>query len=356
MLRYIKSIIPLRWKREALRAVSPFRPPADFPDDRPRLIIALAADYGNLGDVALTRALVRFADHHLPSHRPYLLCAGRVFRDLRGVARATDQDDVVAIVGGGNMGDIYPDLEEARCLTARVFKRQRVVSFPQSVEFSDTRAGRCALTRSRLAYESHPRLEIFAREAESHRRMRSMFPNCRVSLVPDTVLSLDPPPIGARDIPLLVCFRQDLESGISERRRSAILSTLCADWPGLVMTDTTVPGARLDFPAYDRLLDEKIEMFARARCVVTDRLHGLIFSFITRTPCVVLENSNHKIRSTVETWLSGSAGLRLLSDPEAPEVVKAVRETLAAQPRQVDFTAAFAPLVSSLRKCSPSNS
>ena len=51
------TLVPVRWKREALRLVSPFGPPADFPADRPRLIIALAADYGNLGDVALTRAL-----------------------------------------------------------------------------------------------------------------------------------------------------------------------------------------------------------------------------------------------------------------------------------------------------------
>src|ERR1700704_4561743 len=119
MLRYFKSLVPLRWKREAKRVISPFRPPADFPADRPRLIIALAADYANLGDVALTRALIRFAGQYLPSHQPYMLFAGRIFRDLRGVASAANNDDVVAIVGGGNMGDRYADLEEARCHVVR---------------------------------------------------------------------------------------------------------------------------------------------------------------------------------------------------------------------------------------------
>jgi pyruvyl transferase EpsI len=315
--------------------------------------VALAADYANLGDVALTRALIHFAGQQLPLHRPYLLCAGHVFHDLRGGARAADKEDVVAIVGGGNMGDIYSDLEEARCLIVRAFKRQRIVSFPQSVEFSDTPAGRRALTRSRLAYESHPRLEIFAREAESHRRMRSIFPNCRVSLAPDTVLSLDPPAIGSRDIPLLVCLRQDLESGISAQLRSNILRALFAGWPSAVTTDTIVPGPRLDFQAYDGLLDEKIKTFARARCVVTDRLHGLIFSFITGTPCVILENNNHKIRSTVETWLGGSATVRLLRNPDAQDVIKALHEVQVAQPPQRDFTSALAPLASSLRESSP---
>src|SRR5580692_7759595 len=129
MLRYINSVIPIRWKREAKRAISPLRPPADFPADTPRLIVALAADYANLGDVALTRALVRFAGQHFPSHQPYLLFAGRIFRDLRGVASAADNDDVVSIVGGGNMGDRYSDLEEARCHVVKAFRRNRIISF-----------------------------------------------------------------------------------------------------------------------------------------------------------------------------------------------------------------------------------
>jgi hypothetical protein len=49
--------VPVRWKREALRLGSPFRPPIDFHPQAPRLSVALAADYANLGDVALTRAL-----------------------------------------------------------------------------------------------------------------------------------------------------------------------------------------------------------------------------------------------------------------------------------------------------------
>jgi pyruvyl transferase EpsI len=348
MLRYIKSVIPLRWKREAKRVISPFRPPADFPADRPRLIIALAADYANLGDVSLTRALVRFAGQHLPSHQPYMLFAGRIFRDLRGVASAADNDDVVAIVGGGNMGDRYSDLEEARCHVVRAFPHNRVVSFPQSFDFSDTVAGRRALALSRTAYASHPRLQLFARESESLRRMRAAFPSCQVDLAPDTVLSLDLAPSAPRTLSLLVCLRQDAESSLQVDRRAAIVDALRNFASGALVTDTTVPGPRLSFPEYEQHLDRLWGDFARAKCVVTDRLHGFIFSVISRTPCVVIENNNHKIRSTWETWLSGLPSVRLLSDPEPAAVIAAVRELGPMQAPPASLNGAFTPLTQAL--------
>lgn len=343
------SLIPIQWKLAIVAALSSRRPPADFPASAPRLIVALAADYGNLGDVALTRALLRLAATHLPTHRPYLLAASRVYRDLKGVSLAAGPEDVVALVGGGNMGDLYPDLEDARVRVVRAFPRHRILSFPQSIDFSETAAGRRALARSRKAYEAHPQLEIFARDAESHRRMQAAFPAAKVSLVPDTVLSMPAPTAASRDIPLMVCLRQDKEAGLAAGRRAAILAALVEHHPGALVADTLVPGPRLDYPTYDRHLDVLLGQFARARCVVTDRLHGLIFSVITGTPCVIIENSNHKIRALVSTWLRGVPSIRLLTNPDAAAVLVAVDEVAGTPAARPDLSAAFTPLAIALK-------
>lgn len=342
-------LVPLRWKLALVAALSSCRPPDGFPPQGPRLIVALAADYGNLGDVALTRALLRFAAAQLPSHQPVLLPAGRVYRDLRGAALASGPEDVVAIVGGGNMGDLYPDLEEARVRVVRAFPRNRIISFPQSMEFSDSRAGRRVLRRSSMAYAAHPRLEIFARDDESLLRMRDAFPATKVSLAPDTVLSMAGPVAPSRDIPLMICLRQDKEAGITTRRRAEILSALTLLAPGALVTDTLVDGPRLDYHAYDRRLDVLLAQFARSRCVVTDRLHGLIFSVITGTPCVIIENSNHKIRAIVRSWLRDTPSVCLLANPAPAEVSAAVDRVVASPVSRSDLTAAFAPLAAALR-------
>lgn len=341
--------IPLNWKRALIAAFAPFTPPPTCPTDGPRLFVALAADYGNLGDVALTRALLQFASVHLPAHRPCILPAGRILRQLRGAARVATDEDVVAIVGGGNMGDLYPDLEDARLRVVRAFPRNRIVSFPQSIDFSCTSKGLRALARSRATYEGHRRLVIFARDLESLRRMREAFPGANVELAPDTVLSMNAPSPAARDRPLMICLRQDKEAGMPPWRRSAILSALLEECPGACVTDTIVPGQRLDYFAYDRHLDTLLEEFSRTQCVVTDRLHGLIFATITETPCVVIENSNHKIRSLVDTWLPQKASIRMLTNPAPSDVLTAVQQLSRAQAPRPDLTASFAPLVAALK-------
>ena len=247
------------------------------------------------------------------------------------------------------MGDRYPDLEQERCHVVRAFRRNRVVSFPQSFDFSDTPAGRRELARSRTAYASHPRLRLFARENKSLHRMQEALPTCRVGLAPDTVLSLDLAPSAPRDLPLLVCLRQGGEARLSADRRAAILRALLGFAPGALVTDTEIPGPRLSFREYEQHLDVLWANFARARCVVTDRLHGLIFSVISRTPCVVIENNNHKIRSTCETWLSDLPSVWLLSDPEPAAVVAALRRVLETPAVPVSLSDAFAPLVKALR-------
>jgi pyruvyl transferase EpsI len=342
-------LIPLRWKLAAVAALSSRVAPTDFPLRGPRLIVALAADYGNLGDVALTRALIRFAAIYLPSHQPYLLPAGRVFRDLRGVALAAGPDDVVALVGGGNMGDLYPDLEDARLRVVKAFPRQRIVSFPQSIGFSDTPTGRRALVRSRAVYESHPHLELFARERESFDRMRQAFPFAKVSLAPDTVLSLDVPLVSNRTLPLMVCLRQDKEAALASARRDALMASLAAAYPGAHITDTLVDGPRLDFQAYNRHLDTFLAQLTKSRCMVTDRLHGLIFSVITGTPCVVIENNNHKICAAVESWLRDVPTVKLLSNPESGAVQAAIAQVVSAPVIRPDFVHAFRPLAQALR-------
>ena len=49
--------------------------------------------------------------------------------------------------------------------------------------------------------------------------------------------------------------------------------------------------------------------FSSSKIVITDRLHGLIFSKITSTPCIAIDNSNNKIRETYNAWLKGNKNI-----------------------------------------------
>jgi exopolysaccharide biosynthesis predicted pyruvyltransferase EpsI len=38
------------------------------------------------------------------------------------------------------------------------------------------------------------------------------------------------------------------------------------------------------------------------KLIITDRLHGMIFSIITNTPCIIFGNNYHKIESSYYSW------------------------------------------------------
>ena len=93
---------------------------------------------------------------------------------------------------------------------------------------------------------------------------------------------------------------------------------------------------------------DKWEEFKHARLVITDRLHGMIFSAITGTPCVALNNSNGKVGFEYE-WLKNLPYIGFVDDStDETAIIKAVKIVKAAG--STDFASAgldrhFGPLV-----------
>ena len=81
------------------------------------------------------------------------------------------------------------------------------------------------------------------------------------------------------------------------------------------MTDTmNQDNNRLPVEDRQGQLQELLDAFRKAEIVVTDRLHGMIFSAITGTPCVAFRNRNHKIKSTYDSWLRANEYIRFQDD------------------------------------------
>lgn len=333
-----------RLRRRWPALLAPSKAPEGWSTDGPRVIITLAADYPNLGDVALTRATLAFCREHLPGHRPHVIPAHQTLRVLRGASRHAASDDVVVITGGGNLGDRYRRLEELRCEVVRAFPRQRIVSFPQSCEWSATARGREALAYSRHVYAAHPRLTLLARDRDSLARMRAAFPDTRVGLAPDTALWLRPDATQA-DSPPLVCLRRDDESALDGAEQRRLATELAAAWPGATQVDTAAEGT-VDL---DGQLDRLLPRFAEAQLVVTDRLHGLVFARLHGRPCVGIEGANGKLRALVETWFPDAGDIRVLRRPNPTEVLASANEVLSAPPYPHLDRIVFEPLARTLR-------
>lgn len=330
MIRHLKSLLPVPWKSRIAYAISRRQTGRELTrGDRPKAVVALAADYGNLGDIAITFAQTRLIQSCLPDHDIVDFPCARTFSGMKDLEACCSPYDVITIVGGGNMCDLYASLEDARRFVVGRFRRNRIISFPQTMDFSETPRGRRELERSRRAYGRHRALTLFARESVSYGRMRREFPDADVRLAPDVVLSLDAGiPDGVRRGTLL-CIRADRESAIGAPERQRLVRALEDALPDVSITDTVLPAeGRLSLEERTQELERILQRVSAAEVVVTDRLHGAIFAAITGTPCVALRNSNHKIAATVGEWLVGLPHVRMVETPAPAAIVEATAAVL----------------------------
>lgn len=279
--------------------------------------------HGNLGDQAIFLAEAEYCR----SLGISLLDYPWPTRAISLYAKMTPKKCLVLIHGGGNLGQIWPDQERKTRSILRHFRKHRVIIFPQTAYWDlDTEEGREFFETSKQSYSIHQNLTVFLRENISFEIMKRNMPEVKSILVPDMAMMLH------YDFELerkgaLVCLRNDVEKLLSDEEEQMIISSL--NDKKLRITRSDLCCERIVFPE-DRkvVVDRKLKQFASSELVITDRLHGMIFAYITKTPCIVIESMSHKIRGCYD-WIKGVSNIRIAGSVyEIPslinDVVKAV--------------------------------
>ena len=267
--------------------------------DKKKCLVMLAADYGNLGDVAITYAQERWLKEHYPDYEIVDVPISRTLSSLKALQKVCSQEDIITIVGGGNMSDLYFDIELLRQMVVKAFNNNRVISFPQTMFFSDTHSGRYLKWRARRIYTRHKRLTIAAREQQSFELMQGIKLN--PIMVPDIVMTLDKRLQATQRKGITWCLRQDAESSLSKEFKDELIHDLQKDYQ-ITLYDTHIGRGKLTLAEREEELNKIWQQFRSSEWVITDRLHGMIFAFITGTPCLVFPNNNHKIEGCYE-WI-----------------------------------------------------
>ncbi|MFJ5713890.1 polysaccharide pyruvyl transferase family protein [Neobacillus sp. NPDC093127] len=294
--KYTK-LIPIEWKLKLKFLLSKKNRYPQISKNELKIIVTIAANYGNLGDISITYAQKKFLMEHFPNYKMITLYAND-FGMLSGLKKSINPKDIITTIGGGNMGDVYEGLEVRRRQIIKLFPNNKIISFPQTMDFK----GEKSLNKSRKVYAKHKDLHLFAREPESYEMMKECFSDNHVYLVPDIVLSLNLiEPKLIRD-GIILCLRNDQEQKISNMQKESLLLAIKDRYPNIHYYDTHI--GKFPKGSEEQALENIWTAFKKSKVVVTDRLHGMIFCAITKTPCVVLPNTNHKIASTYKKWLA----------------------------------------------------
>ena len=292
-----------------------------------KILVMLAADYGNLGDVAITYAQHKWLEKNFPEYRVIEVPISQTYKAMRKLKRVVSNDDIVTIVGGGNMGDMFEGIEEQRRFIVKMFKRNQIISFPQTIDFSNTAKGKISLKRTQKAYNSHDNLTLIARETNSYNTMKQLF-TAKILLTPDIVLSLDEysgrQSEQRRKNKAVICIRQDKESILSKQARNDMLEVLKSKYKEVAYRDTHIGNVILTEDSRMEELESIWGEFQSADLVITDRLHGMIFCAITGTPCIALNNSNGKVRGVYDLWVKRLNGVILVKNVDNDSIEEAM--------------------------------
>lgn len=272
---------------------------------RKKVFFLMTPSYGNLGDQAIEVATTKCLEKHFQEYTIIKIHLQDTGKYLRAVKRTLGKDDIIVLQGGGNFGDLYPSCERARRRIVKAIKHKYIISMPSSIHYLNTLKGRIELARSRRIYNKKNFICI-SRDHFSYEFAKNKFSNCINLLSPDIVLYLQEKRTEKNRTSVLLCVRTDKESAIGNEREH-IVDLLFKKYDEAIITDTQLYRDISDVNKKNEV-ESILRVFRNAKIVVTDRLHGLVFSAITNTPCVVIESKDKKIEGVYE-WLKNNQNI-----------------------------------------------
>lgn len=260
--------------------------------------------FDNLGDHAIAYATSKFIDSFIEKHPEYQKYIVEDF-DTPGAVndlnKVINKEDIICLQGGGNMGNLYSFADGFRKIIFNKFCKNRIVQFPQTLYFTNDDAGEKAKLSRQKEVNGCSNLLLCARDEVSYKKMKDLF-DVEVIMMNDIVSYLDESQYASDDREgILLCLRSDKESALDAEAKKK-LSKICEENAENVYISDTVTGGEVSCKDREKVLISKWKKFGKHELVVTDRLHGMIFSIITKTPCVIIGNNHHKVKETYRTF------------------------------------------------------
>lgn len=267
-------------------------------------MITPPARLDNIGDHAQVVGIKKWFDNHFPEYNVVEVDKDQTDKYISALRYLINDDDLVFLHSGGNMNDRSPWSEGARRNVVRNFNQTPIIQLPQTVFFSDTNSGQQALKKSKIVYNSHQNLSIIARDPVSHEYIQDYF-DVETDVYPDFALMIDAEDYVEVERPrsgVMLCLRRDSESDVSPEEKTRLTSAIRKANYEVTHFDTTLD-EHIPKDQRETFLADTLRTFAAHDLVVTDRFHGMIFSVITRTPCIAIDTVDHKISSSSQ-WFS----------------------------------------------------
>lgn len=287
--------------------------------------------HGNLGDHLIAEAEKQFFEDFLPQYNFVDIPMPVYSKCKKKLKSLVCNDDIIVISGGGWLGNLWLHNENYVRNMIKSFPNNKIIIMPQTIFYEDNENGRKEMEITKEIYNSHKDLRFCLRDKKSYDYVtKHILKNNNFScyLLPDMALTYK------NDLDLkdnrkdaLVCFRKDREKVLSDEEAQKVREYIWSK--GLDTWDTTtVYLYGISLKQRKKAIESKIMEYSKAKIIVTDRLHSMIFAAISHTPCVALDNVTAKVSGVYE-WIKNLKYIKLAKN--AQEAIVMIDELLCYQ-------------------------
>jgi pyruvyl transferase EpsI len=294
--------------------------------------------HGNMGDQAIVYATNKYLEKYFSEYEIIEVYRKDIKRYVEFVKKIiNDDNDIIVLHGGGNLGNIWVEEEYDRRFIIETFPNNKILSMPQTISFTNDKFGEEELRKTIKSYSNHKKLVIVAREKISFEIMKKYLTKNKIIINPDMVLLLSNmyKANNSNRKGIMTCLRNDKESVIGNEK-NYFLDTIIQKFKDVYVYDTVIKKTVLR-EQRERELIKMFDKFRRSKLVITDRLHGMVFSAITKTPCIVTKSLDHKVIGTYE-WIKDLNYIKLVKKLDYGNIESIINELLKLENfNEIDF-------------------
>lgn len=309
------------------------------------IILMGTPHHANIGDLAIAYAEEKMLKEYFSNYKIYIMQEEKLDICAEKVKKYVQKEDIILLHGGGNIGDTYVMPEKGRRKVISLFQDNKIIIFPQTAYFESDEE----LKISQKIYNEHKDLVIMARENKSYEFMKKYFYNNKIYLTPDIVMTLKETDDTLRH-GIVFMFRKDKERTLEDSMANMICQYAMGHYSTYKFSDMNI-GTKIVNNISEKkrsdILRSKFEEIQNAELVITDRLHGMIFSAITETPCVVFSSLTHKIKESYN-WIKNLEYIQICEDISNLE--NCIKKVVNVKKRVYDNTFAEKVIVDVLMK------
>ena len=266
-----------------------------------RFIICNAPSHYHFGDEAILIATKEFLKTFFPHIEQIIIYHYEALYNIRLIKYIINKKDIIIINGGGYFG-LYEHVIKAQTNIVNAFPNNHIIFFPCSIFYDPIKKD--IYTTFLNIFNNHSSLTLFTRDNISYQTALYLFKNKNIYNIPDIVTRLNLNFLKKtykRDGILLILRKDELLLTNEDR---IYIKYLAEKYFQNNIFEKDSDSYNISFGS-NRINETYtfINHLAQRQLVITDRLHGSIFSLITGTPCIVFGNNYHKVESFYDSWL-----------------------------------------------------